>query len=56
MLFIPVSYSNALIISVIRATATDVRTSAGELRKSQMAQTSSKNTKIAGPKASNFEV
>ena len=27
MLFIPVSYSNALIVSVISATATDVRTS-----------------------------
>ena len=27
MLFIPVSYSNALIVSVVSATATDVRTS-----------------------------
>ncbi len=33
MLFIPVSYSNALIVSAISATATD----AGELRKSPLA-------------------
>ena len=37
MLFMPVSYSNALIVNVISATATDVRKSAGELRKSPLA-------------------
>ena len=37
MLFIPVSYSNMLIIRRISATATDVRTSAGELQKSPLA-------------------